>query len=92
MQSETGICRTIDPWGGSYYLEYLTDRGISLNVASYVGATTVRKHVVGYDDRPPTAEELEQMQELVRTAMLEGAIGVGSSLIYAPANFAETDE
>jgi N-acyl-D-amino-acid deacylase len=74
------------------YLEHLVERGISLNVASYVGATTVRKHEVGYDDRPPSDDELARMQELVRGAMREGALGVGSSLIYAPASFADTDE
>ena len=74
------------------YLEYLEHRGVSVNVASYVGATTLRIHEVGYDDRPATAEELERMQELVREAMREGAMGVGSSLIYAPGNFADTDE
>ena len=54
------------------YLEYLEHRGVSVNVASYVGATTLRIHEVGYDDRPATAEELERMQELVREAMREG--------------------
>ena len=74
------------------YLEYLEARGISPNVASYVGATTLRVHEVGYEDRPPTNEELARMQDLVRQAMREGALGIGSSLIYAPANFADTDE
>ena len=74
------------------YLDYLVARGISPNVASYVGATTLRVHEVGYDDRPATAGELARMQELVRQAMREGALGVGSSLIYAPGNFADTDE
>ena len=74
------------------YLEYLEARGISPNVASYVGATTVRVHEIGYEDRPPTDAELARMQDLVRQAMREGALGVGSSLIYAPANFADTDE
>ena len=74
------------------YLEYLEARGISPNVASYVGATTLRVHEVGYEDRPPTDEELARMQDLVRQAMREGALGIGSSLIYAPANFADTDE
>ncbi|HSD69498.1 MAG TPA: D-aminoacylase [Woeseiaceae bacterium] len=74
------------------YLDYLVEKGISPNVASYVGATTVRIHEVGYDDRAPTAEELGRMQELVRVAMREGALGVGSSLIYAPASFASTEE
>ena len=67
-------------------------RGVSPNVASFVGATTVRDHVLGEDDVDPTPEELAQMQELVRQAMREGALGVGSSLIYAPAFFAETPE
>ncbi len=74
------------------YLEYLVDRGVSCNVASFVGATTVRIHEIGYDDRPPTPEELSRMRELVRQAMAEGALGVGSSLIYAPAFYAKTDE
>lgn len=74
------------------YLQYLEDRGISTNVASFVGATTARIHEIGFEDRPPNAEELEKMKELVRTAMKEGALGVGSSLIYAPAFYAETNE
>lgn len=74
------------------YLEFLEAKGVSPNVASYVGATTLRIHEVGYDDRPATEDELERMQDLVRQAMREGALGVGSSLIYAPANFASTDE
>jgi N-acyl-D-amino-acid deacylase len=74
------------------YLDHLERQGISTNVASFVGATTVRIHELGYQDRPPTAEELARMRALVRTAMEEGALGVGSSLIYAPAFYASTDE
>jgi N-acyl-D-amino-acid deacylase len=74
------------------YLESLVRRGVSPNVASFVGATTVRVHVLGEGDRDPTPAELARMQELVRQAMGEGALGVGSSLIYAPAFFAETPE
>jgi len=74
------------------YLDFLEARGISPNVASYVGATTLRIHEVGYDNRPATEDELARMQDLVRQAMREGALGVGSSLIYAPANFASTNE
>jgi N-acyl-D-amino-acid deacylase len=74
------------------YMDYIVKRGISCNVASFVGATTVRIHEVGYADRPPTKEELARMKELVRAAMEEGAMGVGSSLIYTPAFFAKTDE
>ena len=74
------------------YLDHLVARGVSTNVASYVGATTIRVHEIGYADRPPTPEELARMQELVRQAMRDGALGVGSSLIYAPAFYAHTDE
>ncbi|MEQ1930475.1 MAG: D-aminoacylase [Parvularculaceae bacterium] len=74
------------------YLDFLETKGVSPNVASYIGATTVRVHELGYEDRPPTAEELTRMQELVRAAMREGALGLGSSLIYAPAFYADTDE
>jgi len=74
------------------YLELLARRGVSPNVASFVGATTVRIHEIGFADRPPTAAELERMRQLVRQAMEEGALGVGSSLIYAPAFYAKTDE
>ncbi len=74
------------------YLERLETLGVSVNVASYIGAGTVRIHEVGYDDRRATADELLRMQELVRAAMREGALGVGSSLIYAPDNFADTNE
>ena len=74
------------------YLDYISKKGISPNVASFVGATTVRVHEIGYADRPPTPAELERMKALVRQAMEEGALGVGSSLIYAPAFYAKTDE
>ncbi|HEV3485553.1 MAG TPA: D-aminoacylase [Vicinamibacterales bacterium] len=74
------------------YLDGLVRRGISVNVASFVGATTVRVHVLGEEDRAPNAEELERMRALVRQAMDDGALGVGSSLIYAPAFYAKTDE
>ena len=74
------------------YLGYLGRRGISPNVASFVGATTVRIHEIGYADRRPTPEELERMRQLVRQGMEEGALGLGSSLIYAPAFYAKTDE
>jgi N-acyl-D-amino-acid deacylase len=74
------------------YMEFLEKKGIATNVASFVGATTVRVHELGFDDRPPTPEELDRMRALVRTAMEEGALGVGSSLIYAPAFYAKTDE
>jgi N-acyl-D-amino-acid deacylase len=74
------------------YLEFLERKGISTNVASFIGAGTVRVHEVGYANRPATPAELARMQDLVRQAMREGALGVGSSLIYAPDNYAPTDE
>jgi len=74
------------------YLEFLEKRGISPNVASFIGAATPRNYVLGHEDREPTPEELEQMRALVRQAMEEGALGVASSLIYPPGSFAKTDE
>jgi N-acyl-D-amino-acid deacylase len=74
------------------YQDWLTARGITPNIASFVGATTVRVNVLGENDVDPTPAQLKRMQALVRTAMNEGALGVGSSLIYAPASFAETPE
>ena len=74
------------------YLEHLETRGVAVNVASFVGATTLRIHEIGHADRPPTPEELARMQALARQAMEEGALGLGSSLIYAPAFYAETPE
>lgn len=74
------------------YLGYLERKGIALNVASFVGATTVRQNVLGEKDVDPNPEQLRRMGALVRQAMEEGAVGVGTSLIYPPASFAETDE
>src|SRR5688572_19873767 len=74
------------------YLRDLERRGISQNVASFLGATTVREHVIGLEDRKPTPEQLEEMRALVRQEMEAGALGIGSSLIYAPAFYATTEE
>lgn len=74
------------------YLEWLTKKGVTPNVASFVGATTVRVHELGERDVDPTPTQLRRMHALVRQAMREGAVGVGSSLIYAPATYAETPE
>jgi len=74
------------------YLQSLVKRGVSPNVASFIGATTVRINHIGYEDRPPTAEEMESMKNMVREAMKDGAMGVGSSLIYAPAFYSSTEE
>ncbi|MBS1553739.1 MAG: D-aminoacylase [Bacteroidetes bacterium] len=74
------------------YLESLEKRGVSPNVASFIGATTVRVHELGYANRLPNDEEMARMKALVKQAMEEGALGVGSSLIYAPANYSSTEE
>ncbi|OQP46409.1 aminoacylase [Niastella koreensis] len=74
------------------YLEFLQHKGVSCNVASFVGATTLRRYIIGEDNRDPTPAELESMRQLVAQSMKEGALGVGSSLIYPPAFFAKTDE
>lgn len=74
------------------YLKHLEKRGVSCNVASFVGGTTVRVHELGYADRAPTPEELRRMTKLVEQAMEEGAVGVSSALIYAPGFYAKTDE
>jgi N-acyl-D-amino-acid deacylase len=74
------------------YFETLHKRGVSPNYASFVGATTVRDYVIGRANRAPTAQELKQMKTLVANAMKEGAMGVGASLIYAPADYASTEE
>ncbi|MEE9464299.1 MAG: D-aminoacylase [Candidatus Neomarinimicrobiota bacterium] len=92
LERQTSIKYDI-PWttlGG--YLQHLEDKGVSANIASFVGATTARIHEVGYANRPATPQELENMQALVRQAMEEGALGVGSALIYAPANYAPMEE
>ncbi len=74
------------------YLEYLEQRGVSPNVASFIGSATPRWYVIGHEDRLPTPDELEQMRDLVRSAMTDGALGVASSLMYPPGSFANTDE
>ncbi len=79
--------RTLDQ-----YFKRLEKQGSGVNLATFVGATQVRAYVIGYDNRPPTAAELEQMKQLVRDAMKDGALGVSTSLQYVPARFAKTDE
>lgn len=74
------------------YLEYLEKKGVSPNVASFVGAATLRMHEVGFNDRKATPEEMGRMKELMRAAMKEGALGLASSLIYPPGSFADTEE
>jgi N-acyl-D-aspartate/D-glutamate deacylase len=74
------------------YLQYLEKHGISCNVASFIGATTIREYVIGFEDKPPTPEQLDHMRELVRQEMEAGALGIGTSLIYPPAFYANTEE
>src|SRR5437660_2457476 len=74
------------------YLRYLEARGVSCNVAPFIGATTIRENVIGFEDKRPTPEQLDQMRELVRKEMEAGALGIGTSLIYPPAFYAKTDE
>jgi N-acyl-D-amino-acid deacylase len=74
------------------YLRFLERRGVVPNVASFVGTGTIREHVMGLDDGRPTPAQLEAMRELVRREMAEGALGIGSSLIYAPDSFHATED
>src|SRR6267378_5527452 len=74
------------------YLRYLESRGVSCNVASFLGATTVREYVIGLEDRQPAPQQLEEMRDLVRREMEAGALGIGTSLIYPPAFYAKTEE
>src|SRR6058998_923950 len=74
------------------YLRYLESHGISCNVASFIGATTIREYVIGFEDKAPTPGQLDQMRELVRKEMEAGALGIGTSLIYPPAFYAKTEE
>ncbi len=91
--SRTTITKLTPDWRtlGEYFAR-LEKQGIGINVADYVGATTVRANVIGDEDRAPTAAELDQMRALVRQAMQDGAVGVSTSLQYAPAPYAKTDE
>ena len=74
------------------YLQFLEKRGISCNVASFIGATTIRENVIGFEDKAPTPQQLDEMRKLVRQEMEAGALGIGTSLIYPPAFYAKTDE
>ena len=74
------------------YLQYVEKQGISQNVASFIGATTIREYVIGLEDKKATPQQLDEMRELVRREMEAGALGIGSSLIYAPAVYSTTEE
>ena len=76
----------------SEYLEYLESRGVSTNVASFVGNGTLRNYVMGYENRAPTKNEMEKMKSLLRKEMEDGAVGLSTSLIYVPSGHAQTDE
>ncbi len=81
------------PWTTlAEYLRFLETKGVSCNVASFIGATTIRENVIGLEDKAPTPEQLEEMRALVRQEMEAGALGIGTSLIYPPAFYAKTDE
>ncbi len=81
------------PWTSlGEYLQYLEDKGVSTNVASFVGNGTLRRHVIGYDSREATSEEMEAMKTLTRQAMEEGAVGISSALLYTPSMHASTEE
>ena len=93
MKDDQGDLKYEIEWTSlSEYLKYLEKRGVSQNVASYVGATTIRQYVLGEADVQPNAEQMQEMRELVRKEMEAGALGIGSSLIYAPAFYAKTEE
>ena len=93
MASNQGDVKFDVTWTGLMeYLDHMAKRGVSVNVASFVGATTLRVHEIGYENRKASPAELKRMQALVRKEMEQGALGIGSSLIYAPAFYADTDE
>src|SRR5436309_6770760 len=81
------------PWNTLVeYLQYLEKRGVSCNIASFIGATTIRENVIGFEDKQPTPQQMDEMRELVRKEMEAGALGIGTSLIYPPAFYAKTEE
>ncbi len=93
MLQEQGDIKFAIKWNTlAEYLRYLEHHGISCNVASFLGAATVREYVIGYEDKQPTPQQLDQMRELVRNEMEAGALGIGTALIYPPAFYAKTEE
>lgn len=93
MQEEQGDIKFDVTWTTlGEYLDHLVDKGVSTNVASFVGNGTLRQHVIGFENREATTEEIDQMKELLREAMEEGAVGLSSSLLYAPSGSANTEE
>ncbi|MEM8929263.1 MAG: D-aminoacylase [Bacteroidota bacterium] len=93
MQKNQGDIKFEVAWNTlGEYLQYLENKGVSTNIASFLGNGTLRTHVVGFDNRPATAEEIEEMKQLTRQAMEEGAVGISSALLYAPSMYASTEE
>lgn len=93
MQNDQSLIKYDVAWNTlGEYMQWMEKKGISTNIASFVGATTIRTNVIGEDNRDPTPAEMERMKALVKQAMEEGALGVGTSLIYPPAFFAKTQE
>jgi N-acyl-D-amino-acid deacylase len=93
MQKDQSLIKYDVAWNTlGEYMQWMEKKGISTNIASFVGATTIRTNVIGEDNRDPTPAEMERMKALVKQAMEEGALGVGTSLIYPPAFFAKTQE
>src|SRR5207237_981383 len=92
LKQQTDIKYDI-PWNTLVeYLQYLQKRGVSCNIASFIGATTIRENVIGFEDKQPTPQQMNEMRELVRKEMEAGALGIGSALIYPPAFYAKTEE
>jgi len=92
LKQQTDIKYDI-PWNTLVeYLQYLEKRGVSCNIASFIGATTIRENVIGFEDKQPTPQQMNEMRELVRKEMEAGALGIGSALIYPPAFYAKTEE
>lgn len=93
MQDNQGYIKFDVKWNSlGEYLQYLEDKGVSTNVASFVGNGTLRTHVIGFENRPATEDEINQMKTLTKQAMQEGAVGISSSLLYAPSMYADTAE
>ena len=93
MMADQGDIKYEIPWTTlGEYMQHLEEKGVSTNVASFVGNGTLRQHVIGYDNRRATVAEIERMQELTTQAMTEGAVGISSSLLYAPSQYADTQE
>jgi N-acyl-D-amino-acid deacylase len=92
LKDQTDIKYAIEWSSLADYLKYLEMRGVSCNVASFIGAATIRENVIGDEDKLPTPEQLDQMRELVRREMEAGALGIATALIYPPGFYAKTEE